>query len=140
MADDTDPLAKTQSSDPDSGAPSGAKVRAVHVGDEVGRYALVEEIGEGGRATVFRARDRELRRDVAVKVLFPHLARRPEIVRRFQREARAAAGLEHPNLLRGYGVGGGGGGEPPYIVMELVRGRTLLQEIELRGAMLSEVA
>ncbi|TMQ19767.1 MAG: serine/threonine protein kinase [Deltaproteobacteria bacterium] len=90
-------------------------------------------------ATVFRARDRELRRDVAVKVLFPHLARRPDIVRRFHREARAAAGLEHPNILRIYDVGGGDGGDPPYIVMELIRGRTLLQEIEQRGAMLAEV-
>src|SRR5512140_3811056 len=91
-------------------------------------------------ATVFRARDRELRRDVAVKVLFPHLARRTEVVRRFHREARAAAGLEHPNILRIYDVGGAEGEDPPYIVMELIRGRTLLQEIEQRGAMLAEIA
>jgi serine/threonine-protein kinase len=89
-------------------------------------------------ATVYRARDRDLRREVAVKVLFPHLARRPEIVRRFHREARAAAALDHPNILRIYDVGGDDS-EPPYIVMELVRGRTLLQEIEQRGAMLAEV-
>jgi serine/threonine-protein kinase len=107
------------------------------VGDVLGRYELVEEIGEGGMATVFRARDRELRRDVAIKVMFPHLAKREETVRRFQREARAAAGLEHPNILRIYDVGGEG---EPYIVMELVRGRTLLAEIEQRGAMLAEVA
>jgi len=111
----------------------------VRTGDVLGRYALGDELGEGGMATVYRARDRELRREVAVKVLFPHLARRPEIVRRFHREARAAAGLEHPNILRIYDVGGGDE-DPPYIVMELVRGRTLLQEIEQRGAMLAEVA
>src|SRR5689334_25129168 len=91
-------------------------------------------------ATVFRARDRELRRDVAVKVLFPHLARRADIVKRFHREARAAAGLEHPNILRIYDVGGGEGDDPPYIVMELIRGRTLLEEIEQRGPMLAEIA
>src|SRR5262245_15691908 len=91
-------------------------------------------------ATVFRARDRELRRDVAVKVLFPHLARRADIVRRFHREARAAAALEHPNILRIYDVGGAEGDDPPYIVMELIRGRTLLSEIEQRGAMLAEIA
>jgi serine/threonine-protein kinase len=91
-------------------------------------------------ATVFRARDKELRRDVAVKVLFPHLARRGEVVRRFHREARAAAGLEHPNILRIYDVGGGEAEEPPYIVMELIRGRTLMQEIESRGFLLAEVA
>ena len=113
--------------------------RQVRAGDALGRHELGDELGEGGMATVFRARDRELRRDVAVKVLFPHLARRPEIVRRFHREARAAAGLEHPNILRIYDVGGGDGDDPPYIVMELIRGRTLLQEIEQRGAMLAEV-
>jgi serine/threonine-protein kinase len=105
----------------------------------LGRYQLDEEIGEGGMATVFRARDRELRRDVAIKVLFPHLARRGEIVRRFHREARAAAGLEHANILRIYDVGGGEADDPPYIVMELIRGRTLLEEIEQRGAILAEV-
>jgi serine/threonine-protein kinase len=114
--------------------------RRIRTGDVLGRYELGEELGEGGMATVYRARDRELRRDVAVKVLFPHLARRPDIVRRFHREARAAAGLEHPNILRIYDVGGGEADDPPYIVMELIRGRTLLQEIEQRGAMLAEVA
>jgi eukaryotic-like serine/threonine-protein kinase len=114
--------------------------RRVRTGDVLGRYELGDELGEGGMATVYRARDRELRRDVAVKVLFPHLARRAEIVRRFHREARAAAALEHPNILRVYDVGGGEGDDPPYIVMELIRGRTLLAEIEQRGAMLAEVA
>ncbi|MDB4960926.1 MAG: serine/threonine protein kinase [Myxococcales bacterium] len=90
-------------------------------------------------ATVFRARDKELRRDVAVKVLFPHLARRPDIVRRFHREARAAAGLEHANILRIYDVGGAEGDDPPYIVMEMIRGRTLLEDIEQRGPMFSEI-
>jgi len=123
---------------PGAGAARGA-LRRVGTGDLLGRYELGEELGEGGMATVFRARDRDLRREVAVKVLFPHLARRVEIVRRFHREARAAAALEHPNILRIYDVGGDEPGEPPYIVMELVRGRTLLQEIEQRGALLAEV-
>jgi len=134
---DTDPLADTQS--PDSGQ-SGDKRRAVHSGDVLGRYELGEEIGEGGMATVYRARDRELRREVAIKVLFPHLARRTDVVRRFHREARAAAALEHPNILRVYDVGGAEGNDPPYIVMELIRGRSLLGEIEQRGAMLAELA
>nr|MDQ3370051.1 serine/threonine protein kinase [Myxococcota bacterium] len=152
--DDTDPaIADTHASDPGevpaataASATSPARLRAVRSGDVLGRYELAEEIGEGGMATVFKARDRELRRDVAVKVLFPHLARRAEIVRRFHREARAAAGLEHANILRIYDVGGGepagdrGEVDPPYIVMELIRGRTLLEEIEQRGPMLAEVA
>jgi serine/threonine-protein kinase len=143
--DDTDPaVADTQTSDPGEDSKSdepkrGAKVaRAVHVGDVLGRYELVEEIGEGGMATVYRAKDRDLRREVAIKVLFPHLSRRPEIVRRFHREARAAASLEHDNILRIYDVGGGEE-EPPYIVMELIKGRTLLQEVEQRGPVLAEV-
>ena len=140
--DDTDPaVADTAiSNEPAAAEPAepAPSRRSVHTGDVLGRYELVEEIGEGGMATVYRARDRELRRDVAVKVLFPHLARKPDIVRRFHREARAAAGLEHANILRVYDVGAEPG-EPPYIVMELVRGRALLAEIERRGAVLAEV-
>ncbi len=162
---DTDPLADTEGAGPESAAGgrndsssagSTTKIamqrRAVHVGDTLGRYELLEEVGEGGMATVYRARDKELRREVAAKVLFPHLARRDEIVRRFHREARAAAALEHPNILRVYDVGGGEepemerggftpprGIDPPYIVMELVRGHSLLGEIERRGPLLAEV-
>jgi serine/threonine-protein kinase len=119
---------------------SGGAKRAVNVGDVLGRYELAEEIGEGGMATVYRARDTQLRRDVAVKVLFAHLAKRNEIVRRFHREARAAAVLEHANILRIYDVGGGEASDPPYMVMELIRGPTLLGEIEKRGPMLAELA
>jgi eukaryotic-like serine/threonine-protein kinase len=127
--------------------PGGVRWRTVEPGITLGRYEIAEEIGAGGMATVFRARDRELRRDVAVKVLFPQLARRREVVARFQREARAAAGLEHPNILRVYDVGGGAtpserGGvvvDPPYIVMELVRGGSLRELGETQGAMLGEL-
>jgi predicted Ser/Thr protein kinase len=117
----------------------GTPKRAVHAGDVLGRYELVEEVGEGGMATVFRARDKELRREVAVKVLFPHLAKRDDVVRRFHREARAAAALEHANILRVYDVGGGEASDPPYIVMELVRGQTLLAEVEQHGPMQAEL-
>jgi serine/threonine-protein kinase len=138
---DTDPLADTQAPSPES-IESSARVpqrRSVQAGDTLGRYELIEDVGEGGMATVYRARDKELRRDVAVKVMFPHLARRDEVVRRFHREARAAAGLEHANILRVYDVGGGDTSDPPYIVMELVRGLSLLGEIEQRGPMLAEI-
>ncbi|HSK00395.1 MAG TPA: serine/threonine-protein kinase [Kofleriaceae bacterium] len=150
--DDTDPaIAETQAPAAETAAtpePPSRAPRSIRPGDVLGRYEIGDELGEGGMATVFRARDRELRRDVAVKVLFPHLARRGEVVRRFHREARAAAGLEHPNILRIYDVGGNevsadpaarGELDPPYIVMELIRGRTLLQEIERRGPILAEV-
>lgn len=142
--DDTDPaIADTHASrdgaDPSASSSTRAP-RGVRPGDTLGRYELGEELGEGGMATVFKARDKELRRDVAVKVLFPHLARRTEVVRRFQREARAAAGLEQANILRIYDVGGAVGDDPPYIVMEMIRGRSLLAEIEQRGPMFAEVA
>ena len=149
-ADDTDPaVADTHASepgsadtqDPQSPTTSGriGRARAIRAGDTLGRYEIGDELGEGGMATVFKARDTQLRRDVAIKVLFPHLAKRDEIVRRFQREARAAAGLEHANILRIYDVGGAEGEDPPYIVMEIVRGRSLLQEMEQRGPMFPEV-
>ncbi|MEP6860451.1 MAG: serine/threonine-protein kinase [Deltaproteobacteria bacterium] len=137
---DTDPLADTAAPVNDDADTRTKKKRAVHSGDTIGRYELGDDVGEGGMATVYRARDKELRREVAVKVLFPHLARRPEIVRRFHREARAAAGLEHANILRIYDVGGDEeSDDPPFIVMELVRGTTLLGEIEQRGPMFAEV-
>jgi serine/threonine-protein kinase len=134
---DTDPLADTAASGEGS---STTKFKAVRTGDVLGRYELVEEVGEGGMATVYRARDKELRREVAVKVLFHHLARRDDVVRRFQREARAAAGLDHPNILKIFDVGGGEAEQPPYIVMELIRGHSLLGEIEQKGPMLAELA
>jgi serine/threonine-protein kinase len=143
VADTSAPERLPAPAEADAGVHGGRRdkgPRQIRSGDRLGRYEIGDELGEGGMATVFRARDRELRRDVAVKVLFPHLARRAEIVRRFHREARAAAGLEHPNILRIYDVGGAEGDDPPYIVMELIRGRTLLQEIEQRGAMLAEIA
>jgi serine/threonine-protein kinase len=134
---DADPLADTQAS---AASAPGTKRRNVSTGDTLGRYELLDEIGEGGMATVYKARDQELRRDVAVKVLFGHLARRDDVVRRFHREARAAAGLEHANILRVYDVGGAGEtNDPPYIVMELIRGHSLLAEIERRGPLLAEV-
>ncbi len=116
--------------------------RAVGGGDVVGRYVLGDELGTGGMATVYRARDQDLRRDVAVKVLFPHLAKQPEVVRRFHREARAAAALTHPCILPVFDVGGGQslGGDPPYIVMALIRGRSLRELVDALGAVeLAEV-
>ncbi|HTJ40889.1 MAG TPA: serine/threonine-protein kinase, partial [Kofleriaceae bacterium] len=109
--------------------------RTVEPGVVLDRYLVEEELGAGGMATVYRARDRELRREVAVKVLFPHLAKKHDVVRRFSREARAAAGLEHPHILRVYDVGGGelAGGDPPYIVMELVRGGASLRDLAEHG-------
>jgi len=125
-------------------SPSARGTVAVGPGTTLGRYQIEDELGAGGMATVYRARDPQLRRDVAIKVMFPHLAKKPDVARRFQREARAAAGLEHPNILRVYDVGGGRVGEgtidePPHLVMELVRGETLREHVERTGPILAEV-
>ncbi len=87
------------------------------------RYELLAEIGRGGMATTYRARDRVLDREVAVKVMHPHLGQSPEFAAAFRREAQAAARLSHPNIAAVYDSGQDGGNH--FLVMELVSGETL---------------
>ncbi len=90
------------------------------------RYLLGEMIGTGGMADVYIAQDQRLSREVAVKILRSDLAKDPAFVARFRKEAKAAAGLNHPGIVAVYDSGE----EPaPYIVMELVAGHTLRQLI-----------
>jgi serine/threonine protein kinase len=92
-------------------------------------YEIIEELGRGGMALVFRARDRQLEREVAIKVLPFSLAFDAEFVERFQREARTAAQLEHPNIIPIHRVGRSG--RVIYFVMKFLRGgslSTVLQE------------
>ena len=86
-------------------------------------YELIEELGRGGMAIVYRARDKHLEREVAIKVLPFSLAFDAEFVERFTREARTAAGLEHPNIIPIYRVGKNG--RVIYFVMKLLRGGSL---------------
>ena len=88
-----------------------------------GRYELLEKIGGGGMATVYKARDTLLQRVVAVKILRNQFVSDPEFVRRFRREAQNAASLSHPNIVAIYDVGEDH--DDHYIVMEYVAGRTL---------------
>ena len=83
-------------------------------------YEIIEELGRGGMAMVYRAKDRQLEREVAVKVLPFSLAFDTEFVERFQREARTAAQLEHPNIISIYRVGRSG--RVIYFVMKFLRG------------------
>ncbi|MDQ7793669.1 MAG: Stk1 family PASTA domain-containing Ser/Thr kinase [bacterium] len=95
------------------------------------RYQLLERIGDGGMATVYRGEDILLERRIAVKVLKPPLVADEEFLRRFRREARAAASLSHPNIVNVYDVGQEG--DLHYIVMEHVEGRTLKDLIREHG-------
>ena len=91
-----------------------------------GRYQLGEMIGTGGMADVYIAQDQRLSREVAVKILRSDLAKDPTFVSRFRKEAKAAAGLNHPGIVAVYDSGE----DPaPYIVMELVSGHTLRELI-----------
>ena len=95
---------------------------------QLGRYRLLESVGKGGMGEVFRARDTALDRDVAVKLLSPTLLTDPQWLPRFHREARAAGGLNHPNVLTVHDVGENDGEH--FLVTELVQGRTLRQRLQ----------
>ena len=96
-----------------------------------GRYVLEEQLGSGGMAEVYRARDKLLDRPVAVKILHAEYRSDVEFVERFHREAQAAAKLSHPNIVSIYDVGTYG--EDHYIVMEYVRSKTLKDKIREEG-------
>ena len=93
------------------------------IGREFGRYQLLSLLGAGGMGEVYRAKDTRLGREVAVKILPPHLAHNREALSRFEREARAVAALSHPNILAIYDFGIEQG--VSYAVMELLEGETL---------------
>lgn len=97
------------------------------------RYEIISQTGVGGMATVYTARDNVLNRKVAIKVLKDEFTTDEEFVKRFNSEAQAAASLSHPNIVSIYDVGNEDG--IYYIVMELVRGKTLKQIITEEGAL-----
>jgi eukaryotic-like serine/threonine-protein kinase len=96
-----------------------------------GRYAVHHRLARGGMASVYLATDTRLDRRVAVKVMHPGLADDPEFVARFNREARAAAGLNHPDIVAVYDQGTDDG--HPFLVMEYVPGHTLRVVLRERG-------
>lgn len=102
------------------------------------KYELLEEIGHGGMATVYRARDKRLGREVAIKIIHKHLRENAEVGTRFIAEARAAAKLRHPSIVEVHDVSGD---EDPerYLVVELCRGTTLRKILEQHREMPAEV-
>ena len=96
------------------------------------RYEIIEKVGNGGMATVYKAEDKVLKRNVAVKVLKDEFTTDEEFIKRFEIEAQSAARLTHPNIVSIYDVGSED--NLYYIVMELIRGKTLKEIIvEERG-------
>jgi Tol biopolymer transport system component/predicted Ser/Thr protein kinase len=102
------------------------------IGQTLGPYSIVEKIGAGGMGEVYRARDTRLNRIVAIKVLPTHLADRPELRERFEREARTIGSLNHPHICTLHDIGHQDGID--YLVMEYLEGETLAQRL-MKGSL-----
>ncbi len=103
-----------------------------------GRYELIEKIGEGGMAVVYKAKCRLLNRYVAIKILRPEYTQNTQFIENFKKESQAAAGLQHPNIVSIYDVGKEG--NIHFIVMELIEGRPLSEIIEEKAPLDYKVA
>jgi serine/threonine protein kinase len=106
---------------------------ALSVGQRIGSYEVISQLGAGGMGEVYRARDSKLKREAAIKVLPADVADDGERLARFQREAEVLASLNHPNIAQVYGFGDGPAEAGPhkisFLVMELVEGEDLSQRI-----------
>jgi serine/threonine protein kinase/Tol biopolymer transport system component len=102
-------------------------VKTLSAGTKLGNFEIVELLGTGGMGEVYRARDLRLKREVAIKLLPPVFAASRDRVERFEREARSAAAINHPNICTLYEVGEHE--SHPFLVMELLEGATLAQRI-----------
>jgi Tol biopolymer transport system component len=106
-------------------------------GTTLGPYKILALLGSGGMGEVYRAHDTRLGRDVAIKVLSPHLAASPEVRARFEREARTVSQLNHPHICTLFDVGHQDGVD--YLVMELLEGETLAHRLEKGPLPLADV-
>jgi non-specific serine/threonine protein kinase len=106
------------------------------IGTSLAHYRILEKLGEGGMGEVFLAEDTRLHRRVALKVLAPELAAKPDRIERFRREARAVAALNHPNIVTIYSVEEADGAS--FLTMELVEGELLSHRVRPGGLPLDE--
>jgi len=120
-----------------SGWPEGRCAVPFTIGENVGPYRIVEKLGQGGMATVFKAYHPALDRYVAIKVLHPAFQEDPQFLARFQREARIVAKLDHPNIVPIYDFAEHRG--HPYLVMRYVEGETLKARLKRGPLSLEEV-
>jgi serine/threonine-protein kinase len=112
--------------DEESDVPVKIDDEAKALRDPSGRYQVLGEIGRGGVGVVYKGRDQDLGRDVAIKVLRPEHVSRPEILERFVEEAQIGGQLQHPGIVPVYEIGLQSG-ERPYFAMKLVKGHTLAE-------------
>src|ERR1017187_5135838 len=105
--------------------PSWREPMTILPGTRLGPYEILAPIGAGGMGEVYRARDTRLDRIVAIKVLPSHLADKPELRERFEREARTIASLNHPHICTLFDIGHQDGTN--FLVMEYLEGETLAQ-------------
>ena len=108
------------------------------IGTQLDKYEILEKIGEGGMATVYRGTHTTLGREVAIKVLHPHLSNALKNRKRFAREARTIERMEHEGILKIYDYSGESA-ELCYIVTELIEGETLKELIQRDGMLPSEL-
>src|SRR3954467_14637701 len=106
-------------------------------GTKLGRYEIRSKLGEGGMGEVYLARDTQLDRDVALKILTADVARDQQRLHRFLQEARAAAALSHPNIAHIYEIGEADGTH--FIAMEYVEGDSLDKKIAGRPLSISDL-
>src|SRR5258706_11007339 len=105
------------------------------IGQKIGQYEIVSLLGAGGMATVYRARQSRMNRDVAVKVIQGDLAGNEDFLKRFEREAQTAAALSHPHIIKVFDYGEQG--DIAYLVMEYFQGGSLADTIK-QGALSAE--